>query len=407
MSPKGIRNTLPVALGAAGLACLGSMASADQVFLDDLIVDGSACIGMDCANGESFSFDTLRLKENNLRIKFDDTSSSGSFPNVDWQLTANDSTNGGLNKFSIEDVTNGKVPFTVIANAPSNSLYVKETGRVGFGTTSPTVNLHVVDGNSPALRLDQDGSDGFTSQIWDIAGNETNFFVRDVTNSSKLPFRIKPGAPDNSVSIGTNGVGLGLQTATAALHVKRSDDTATILVEDTGSGATQLLNLVNNGTAFMTLDNGTTAWNIQNNSEELRFTNSDVAGIEMSMTTAGNMTIAGTLVTGTAGVCTSASPCDGVFDPEVYSVPAITEYASEMWANGHLPAVGPTLPDQPVDVTAKMLAMLNALEHAHIYIDQLNTTNQEQSAELTALRARMSQVDALEQRLNQLEADRG
>ena len=44
----------------------------DFLIIDDLIVDGSACIGFDCVNGESFGFDTLRLKENNLRIKFDD-----------------------------------------------------------------------------------------------------------------------------------------------------------------------------------------------------------------------------------------------------------------------------------------------------------------------------------------------
>ena len=31
----------------------------DQVILDDLIVDGSACIGFDCVNGESFGFDTI------------------------------------------------------------------------------------------------------------------------------------------------------------------------------------------------------------------------------------------------------------------------------------------------------------------------------------------------------------
>ncbi|MBC8184459.1 hypothetical protein H8E88_25470 [candidate division KSB1 bacterium] len=52
----------------------------DQVILDDLIVDGSLCVGMDCVNGESFGFDTIRLKENTLRIRFIDTSSTSSFP---------------------------------------------------------------------------------------------------------------------------------------------------------------------------------------------------------------------------------------------------------------------------------------------------------------------------------------
>ncbi len=40
----------------------------DQVILDDLIVDGSLFVGFDCFNGESFGFDTIRLKENNTRI---------------------------------------------------------------------------------------------------------------------------------------------------------------------------------------------------------------------------------------------------------------------------------------------------------------------------------------------------
>src|SRR5205085_5224679 len=67
----------------------------DDVIPDDLIVQGSACIGLDCVNNESFGFDTIRLKENNTRIKFDDTSTGAGFPNHDWQLTANDSANGG------------------------------------------------------------------------------------------------------------------------------------------------------------------------------------------------------------------------------------------------------------------------------------------------------------------------
>ena len=149
---------------------------------DDLIVSGSLCVGFDCVNGENFGFDTIRMKENNTRIKFDDTSSSGSFPNNDWQLTANDSSNGGLNKFSIENTTVGRVPFTIEGPAFSNSLYVDDGGRVGFGTSTPAVQLHSVNGNTPTLRLQQDGSSGFTAQTFDIAANEANFFVRDVTN---------------------------------------------------------------------------------------------------------------------------------------------------------------------------------------------------------------------------------
>ncbi len=190
----------------AGAALVVSPVVADQVFLDDLIVDGSACIGFDCVDGESFGFDTIRLKENNLRIRFVDTSSTASFASNDWQITANDESNGGANKFSIDDIDNSRTPFTIEAASPSNSLYVDSSGRLGFGTANPVVQLHVVDGNTPTLRLEQDGSSGFSPQTWDVAGNEAGFFIRDATNGSALPFRIQPGSDGESLFIKPTGV---------------------------------------------------------------------------------------------------------------------------------------------------------------------------------------------------------
>ena len=168
---KKMRQTLLTALTAA-VACflLIPTAAADQVILDDLIVDGSACIGFDCVNGESFGFDTIRIKENNLRIKAQDTSSSASFPSNDWQITFNDSSNGGANKFSIDDIDGGRTPFTIEAGAPSHSLYVDDGGRLGLGTNTPVTDIHIKSGNTPTLRLEQDGSSGFTPQTWDVAG---------------------------------------------------------------------------------------------------------------------------------------------------------------------------------------------------------------------------------------------
>jgi endosialidase-like protein len=221
----------------------GTPTTDDQVIADDLIVQGSGCFGFDCVNNESFGFDTIRLKENNTRIKFEDTS-AGAFPSNDWQLTANDSASGAANKFSIEDITGSKVPFTVTAGAATNSIFVDSTGRVGFRTSTPVLDLHVSTSNTPALRLEQTNSGGFTAQTWDIAGNEANFFVRDVTGGSRLPFRIRPGAPTSSLDISADGA-IGI--ATASPNVNSALDVV---------GAIRLT-----GTANPTTDNGAWQWN--------------------------------------------------------------------------------------------------------------------------------------------------
>lgn len=176
----------------------------DQVIADDLIVQSSFCVGFDCIDGESFGFHTIRLKENNTRIGFDDTS-VGAFPANDWQLTANENVSGGLNKFSIEDLTGAKIPFTVVAGARNNALFINSSGKIGLGTPNPILDEHIVSSNTPSIRLEQDTSEGWTGHTWDIAGNEANFFIRDVTEGSKLPFRIRPGAPTSSIDIQADG----------------------------------------------------------------------------------------------------------------------------------------------------------------------------------------------------------
>lgn len=242
-----LKNTaIAFTLGATGF---GSTASADVVHLDDVIITGSLCVGFDCNNGESFGFDTIRLKENNVRIKFDDTSASASFPNRDWQLTANDSSNGGANKFSIEDITGGRIPFTIEAGAPSNSLFVDDGGRLGVGTATPTVNVHTKTGNTPTLRLEQDGSSGFTAQTWDLAGNESNFFIRDASNGSTLPFRIEPGTPSNAIYVDSTGkIGLGTTSPDADLHISDGTGTPAVRFEDTATNVEWEAGLASNDT---------------------------------------------------------------------------------------------------------------------------------------------------------------
>jgi hypothetical protein len=205
----------------------------DVLHYDDVIITGSLCVGFDCADGESFGFCTMKLKENNLQICFEDTS-TGTFPTNDWKIQTNDSTSGGASYFTIWDTDGGRRPFTIEAGAPANSLYVEDYGRVGLGTSLPVLDLHIVSGDSPAIRLDQDTSSGYTAQVWDIAGNEANFFVRDTTGGSKLPFRIQPGTPTNTLTLKSDGkVGIGTWSPTYALEISRTGSAANLICNQT------------------------------------------------------------------------------------------------------------------------------------------------------------------------------
>ncbi len=214
----------------------------EQSIDEDTCIVGSLCVGTDCSDPETWGYENLRLKENNLRIHFDDTSSTSAFPANDWRIVINDTADGGANYFAVEDSTSGDMPFTIEAGAPENSLYIEDYGRIGIKTSTPAVELHIVDGDSPCTRLEQDTSSGWTAQVWDVVGNESNFFIRDVTNSSKIPFRIQPGAPSSTLCLKSDGkIGIGTWSPTYPLEINTTGSNCCILIKRT-DGATNYVN---------------------------------------------------------------------------------------------------------------------------------------------------------------------
>ena len=275
---KAFASTRVLVLMLGATLITSGKAKADFVIPDDLIVQGSACVGLDCVDGEAFGFDTIRLKENNTRIKFDDTSTGVGFPNNDWQLTANDSASGGLNKFSIENTTVATVPFTIVGAAPTNSLFVDNFGRVGLRTSTPGLPLHISVSDTPAVRLEQTTAGGFSAQTWDLGGNEANFFIRDLTGGSRLPFRIRPGAPTSSIDINAAGnVGIGTASpgflSAIATHIVTVHGATTRAVLELVSAKADASDTTAGQVAFLaTNNNGAT------NSQQVAAILSDTAG---------------------------------------------------------------------------------------------------------------------------------
>jgi hypothetical protein len=295
----------------------------DQVIPDDLIVQGSACVGLDCVNNESFSFDTIRLKENNTRISFNDTSTSAGFPTNDWTIRANSSASGGASFLAFVDRGAsengdevGTIVFEVDAGAPANSLKVSSAGKVGIRTATPTLDLHISSSDTPAHRLEQTSAGGFTAQTWDIGANEANFFVRDVTGGSRLPFRIRPGAPTSSIDISASGnVGVGTASPNqfgvgTVVHVNTSasDPNGSSVIHFTNSttGTAAANGFVVGRFSFAGLNNPI-IWNYENTPMAFATNNTERLRIDAS----GNVGIATTAPTDTLSVNGTASKPGG------------------------------------------------------------------------------------------------
>ncbi|HKS23845.1 MAG TPA: tail fiber domain-containing protein [Thermoanaerobaculia bacterium] len=187
----------------------------DTFFSDFVSAAGGLCGGADCTSTESMGTATIKGKANNVRLKFEDTSTAAGFPSTDWQISANDTFSGGLNKLFVEDLTAGTVPFLIEGATPTNALYVDSTGRIGMGTSTPAKNLTISDPLSTSIQMEQSAS---PFQAWDIVANANNFYVRDVNHESD-PFIIKTAAPYNSLVIDASGrIGLGVASPSYQIH---------------------------------------------------------------------------------------------------------------------------------------------------------------------------------------------
>jgi hypothetical protein len=265
---------------------------------------------------------------------------------------------------------------------------VDDGGRIGSRTSTPSVEIHTIDGDTPTLRLQQDGSSGFAPQTWDVAGNETNFFIRDVTNGSTLPFRIRPQAPTSSIFIDVDGdVGMGSSSPDQELDIESNADPA-FRLSNTGSAG---------GSWDVFMNSNTGRFNIRDNdTNDIPFKldpGADNNLIQLGVNASDRVDINGDLV-----VSGTITP-DFVFEAD-YQLESIEDHAEYMWTNKHLPAVGAAIvrPDgsHAVNVGVRSQGVLEELEKAHIYIEQLHGTIKELQTEQRRAQAREAQIDELQ-----------
>lgn len=183
---------------------------AAEVISDDLIVQGSECVGFDCASDEEFGFETLKLKENNLRIFLHDTSNTGDFPSNDWEIIANDSANGGANFLGIADR---------LAGWPVNS-----GGGYCDGGNNAGGQCTIINGDDCAGICNGGSLDGSACSVGSTSCADFGGICEGAgscTAAGNIVFLIEAGAPANSLKIDNAGfVGVGTDAPAAELDVE-------------------------------------------------------------------------------------------------------------------------------------------------------------------------------------------
>ncbi|MFZ5964915.1 hypothetical protein ACOXXX_18375 [Thalassococcus sp. BH17M4-6] len=318
-------------------------------------------------------------------IRFEEAGSSSGT----WNLA------GTASRFILIDPDSGATPFDIERDAPSNALFIEATtGDVGLGTGLPETDLHILSNDTPGITLEQI-SGTFGNKKWELNGNEISFAIRDA-DAGTLPLLVDSGAPDNSLAIDDDGsVGLGTSGPAAPLHVRRTNGTAEILVENTAgpSAPRGMFTMRSNGGSFFTLDNtdaGTTWFFTHENAAPNRFIIADAVadGPEMSLSADGVLTVPGGFVVGS----TTLNVPDYVFADD-YNLRPLSEVQTFIADNKHLPDIpsAAEVAEDGLDMTDMQMRLLKKVEELTLY-----TLAQE--AELTRLRALEARLEVLEAR---------
>lgn len=289
-----------------------SIGTKDLVNSGNFVVQGNACIGSSCATNDA-NYSALKIKSVQPNILFDGIAlpEGGGGSSQDWALMANPS---GAPQFSLADFTNASFPFSVAAGAPSNSLYVASNGNVGLGTSTPTswADLHVYtsatenasavfgpDPNSgPSFAI---GYAGFT---FGRGAAGLNVFPDASATPPNPSFRFMTNTIERMIITNTGDIGIGTTLPSTKLHVFGNGGTNKLLVEEASATTTprEILELRNNGGTIVILKDTSQAprWSFGTSGTSFVTDNQANAGVELSLTATGNLTIAGTLTQGSS-----------------------------------------------------------------------------------------------------------
>ncbi|MFZ5964902.1 hypothetical protein ACOXXX_18310 [Thalassococcus sp. BH17M4-6] len=346
-----------------------------------------ACLGQSCSP-EPLSYGALQIDDPEAAILFG--ANDG-----DWSIEASQ---GAGSIFTIRDGAFDDAIFSLEAGAPQSAFWLAASGRVGMGTAIPQAALHIFENTGPAIRMEKGNSGGATPQSWELGVDPGRFVLRDV-DTGNAPLSVHEGAPQAALAVDPGGdIGLGTLFPTAALHLIRADNTAQLLVEDTGaSGAQEMLKLSNNGGSYFTFENaaaGTTWFFTHEDASPNRFIIADAVadGPEFTLTAGGDVTIPGNFISGN----TTLNVPDYVFADD-YALRPLSEVAAFIADNKHLPDVpsAADIAEHGLDMTDMQMRLLQKVEELTLYTLEQEAARRAQETELAGMRQEIAALRAL------------
>lgn len=230
------------------IACiLAGNAQADQVILDDLIVNGSSCVGANCTQDMDFGFNTVVIDAQDPSLLFTDTSNSASFPTTDWRVGVD----GASGRFEIENVDSGQTAFAI--NSSGNGVALGAGSEMVDGAVSVGADgnlrrvVNVADGTDPtdAVTLSQLNAaittmeSGYSDRLDSLSNRIENFDERisevGAIGSAMSALIVNPRATgDNAVSFGVGHYDNKTAMAVGSFHYLGNNN----VLLNTGVGGT-------------------------------------------------------------------------------------------------------------------------------------------------------------------------
>lgn len=278
---------------------------------------------------------------------------------------------------------NGMVTLDKNANSP-NSMVVDSSGdisladgsvfidrsanNIGMGTATPLAELHIKD-VSPNIMLEEVAPDN----RWQLIAINSELSIGNTTTGFSDTFIIDGDAPNNTLVLEENGIGMGTNAPESALHVKRTDGTARIKVEDasaTPDNTRIQLEMINNGTAQFSLKNTkispTVDWRFQNFQGLFRINKAGTGVPEMTLDGLGNVSFLGSVSANN----NAATFPDYVFEPD-YKLMPLDKLQQFISKNKHLPNVisksDVAANDNTVNMSALQYTLLEKIEELTLY----------------------------------------